>query len=326
MDREVHSLFQSQFREDGINMNMRWIYVVLAVALLVGLAGYYFNLKFQDDMKNGPEPEKPGSSQNTKTITVGTDSYYAAKQLTEFQPLADYIASKLSDNGTVYEGRVIVVKTVDNVTGLLEEKKMDLYIASPFTVYLVSKKSGAIIFLRGWRDGVPQYHSLFVVRNDSSIRTPQDFLGKTMAFQTPESSSGYLLPKAHLLQKGLNLSQSDGNNSVKYIFTEEEEENIVLWVIEGKADIAALSNLNFDQLVKSRKDELKVIDRTIDVPRLVVSYRSDIDPSLLEKIKQILLGMDKDPQVISLTMRTKKYDEVSNDEINNISRLVNFLD
>ncbi len=304
-------------------MNMRWVYAVLVVALL---AGYYSSIKLQADIKNGPEPEKNGSSQNTKTIIVGTDSYYAAKQLTEFQPLADYIASKLSDNGTRYEGRVIVVKTVDNVTGLLKEKKMDLYIASPFTVYLVSKKSGAIIFLRGWRDGVPQYHSLFVVRNDSSIRTPQDFLGKTMAFQTPESSSGYLLPKAHLLQKGLNLSQSDGKNSIKYIFTEEEEENIVLWVIEGKADIAALSNLNFEKLKQSRKDELKVIDGTIDVPRLVVSYRPDIDPSLLEKIKQILLGMDRDPQGSSLATRTKKYDEVSKDEINNISRLVNLLE
>ncbi|NJD77014.1 MAG: phosphate/phosphite/phosphonate ABC transporter substrate-binding protein [Candidatus Methanoperedens sp.] len=307
-------------------MNMRWIYVVLAIALVAGLAGYYTYINLNDDIKNSPEQQKTGLSRNTRTITIGTDSYYAAKQLTEFQPLADYIALKLSDDETIYEGRVVVVKTVDNVTDLLKEKKIDLYIASPFTVYLVSKKSGAIIFLRGWRDGVPQYHSLFVVRNDSSIRTLQDFLGKTIAFQTPESSSGYLLPRAHFLEKGLNLSQSDGKNSVKYIFTEEEEENIVLWVIEGKADIAALSNLNFDKLVKSRKDELKIIDRTIDVPRLVVSYRSDIDPSLLERIRQVLLDMDKDPQISSFTTRTKKYDEISEEEINNISRLTNLLD
>lgn len=62
---------------------------------------------------------------------------------------------------------------------------------------------------------------------------------------------------------------------------------------------------------------MKVIDRTIDVPRHVVTHRSELDPVLVERIEQILMDMDKDPEGIEILKNfknTTKYDEIPDKE------------
>ena len=68
---------------------------------------------------------------------------------------------------------------------------------------------------------------------------------------------------------------NDGNNTIRYIFAREDH-NIPLWIVEGKADIGVLSNVDLEnETYESIKSQLKIVDRTIDVPRHIVSYRSE---------------------------------------------------
>src|SRR5215216_7601709 len=258
----------------------------------------------------------------TNTIRIGTVDVDAVKQIIKFQPTADYIAAKLSNNQTThYNGKVIITPTINDMINLLKEQRIDLYFESPFTIALVGKESGAVPFLLRWKEGVAQYHSIFIVKNNSAIKTLNDFVGKTIAFEAPESTSGYLLPKAYLVQKGFKLigestesylaqrepaiinegvninsssidfpggnsSSNDSNNTIRYIFAREDQ-NIPLWIVEGKADIGVISNVDFEQeTYENVKSQLKIVDRTIDVPRHVVSYRSELEPALVQKIKR----------------------------------------
>jgi hypothetical protein len=41
-------------------------------------------------------------------------------------------------------------------------------------------------------------------------------------------------------------SSNDGNNTIRYVFAREDQ-NIPLWVVEGKADIGVISNVDFEQ-------------------------------------------------------------------------------
>jgi phosphonate transport system substrate-binding protein len=150
------------------------------------------------------ERVKAEQIRTVNTIRIGTVDVDAVKQIEKFQPTADYIAAKLSDETTQYRGEVIIPRTVNDMIKLLKEQRIDLYFESPFTIALVDKESGAVPFLLRWKEGVAQYHSVFIVKNSSPINTLNDFVGKTIAFEAPESTSGYLLPKAYLVQKGLN--------------------------------------------------------------------------------------------------------------------------
>lgn len=297
-------------------MDKRSVHVFLAIILLAGITGYYFNIRSSADVKENIQEKIPATPKITKTVSIGVISDNAVKQIKLFQPTADYIAAKLSDNRVTYEGKVIVVKSIDNMTELLREQKLDLYMESPFATVIIANKSGAVPFLRRWKDGAAQYYSVFIVRKNSSINTLADFAGKTITFEDPGSTSGYLLPKAYLIQNGLNVSQSPGKNNISYAFSGEDE-NTPLWVVEGTSDIGAISNLNFKNLPDPIKINLRMIDRTIDVPRFVVSHRSGMEQATVEQIKQILLDMDQDPQGIKIMkdfQNTAKYDEISSED------------
>jgi phosphonate transport system substrate-binding protein len=294
--------------------------------------------------KANAEPMK-----TVNTIRIGTVDVDAVKQIMKFQPTADYIAAKISNETTQYKGQVIIPSTVNDMIKLLKEQRIDLYFESPFTIALVDNESGAVPFLLRWKEGVAQYHSIFIVKNNSSIKTLNDFVGKTIAFEAPESTSGYLLPKAYLVQKGFKLigestesylvqgepviiskglntnsssidwpsrnGSNDDNNTIRYIFAREDQ-NIPLWIVEGKADIGVISNVDFEQeTYENVKSQLKIVDRTIDVPRHVVSYRSELEPALVQKIKNILLNMDKDAEGIKILRNFEnsiKYEEIKN--------------
>lgn len=277
------------------------------------------------------------------TIRIGTVDVDAVKQIIKFQPTANYIAAKLSNQTTQYKGEVIIPRTVNDMIRLLKEQRIDLYFESPFTIALVDKESGAEPFLLRWKEGVAQYHSVFIVKNNSPIKTLNDFVGKTIAFEAPESTSGYLLPKAYLVQKGfklvgestesylaerdsvingkglnadsINNSSNYDNNTIRYVFAREDQ-NIPLWVIEGKADIGVVSNIDLEQQTyKSIESKLRIVDRTIDVPRHVISYRSGMEPALVQKIKNILLNMDKDSEGVKILRNfenSTKYEEIKN--------------
>src|SRR5215208_4574504 len=286
----------------------------------------------------------------TNTIRIGTVDVDAVKQIIKFQPTADYIAAKLSNNQTThYNGKVIITPTINDIINLLKEQKIELYFESPFTIVLVDKESDAVPFLLRWKEGVAQYHSIFIVKKNSPINTINDFVGKTIAFEAPESTSGYLLPKAYLVQIGFSLSgeatesyltqgraggvlsggsnitnssidesignSNSNNNTIRYVFAREDQ-NIPLWIVEGKADIGVISNVDIEQeTYESVKSQLKIVDRTIDVPRHVVSHRSELDPVLVEKIKHMLVYMDKDQEGIKILKNfeeTTKYEEIKN--------------
>jgi phosphonate transport system substrate-binding protein len=296
------------------------------------------------------------------TLSIGTVDVDAVKQIMKFQPTADYIASKLSNETTQYKGKVIIPQTVDEMINLLKQQRIDLYIDSPVTIALVDKESAAVPFLLRWKEGVAQYHSVFIVKKNSPINSLKDFIGKTIAFEAPESTSGYLLPKAYLLQKGFSLigestgsylaqrgfggigeasnsssggkpsgNTSNHNNNdttIRYVFAREDQ-NIPLWIVEGKAEIGVISNIDLEQQTpKAIKSQLKVVDRTIDVPRYEVSHRSGLNPSLVEKIKNILLDMDKDPEGVKILRNfdnTTKYDEIKDKDEKILSTINDML-
>src|SRR6185295_4584444 len=141
-----------------------------------------------------------------KTITLGIVSEINQKEIEQhFQPFVRYVAEKLS-TATKLEGRIVVAPTQSRLAGLLTERKADFYMESPHPTYMINSVYGAgKLLLRRWKGGMADYHaSIFTARNGETKRL-EDLKGKIIAFEDPESTSGYFLPRLFLTKQGFKL-------------------------------------------------------------------------------------------------------------------------
>src|SRR6185503_10062521 len=102
-------------------------------------------------------------------------------------------------------GMIIVAPTAGQMIKLLEEKRVDLYMESPYPTYLINRLGAAKLLLRRWKGGIAEYRSLIFTRKENGIARLEDLRGKIIAFEDPGSTSGYFLPKLLLLKKGFSV-------------------------------------------------------------------------------------------------------------------------
>jgi phosphonate transport system substrate-binding protein len=263
-----------------------------------------------------PTPAPTATTVAAKTIVLGDISDSPKKRIDAFQPLADYLGANLGAFG-IGSGAVKIAPDFDTMTKYIKDGEVDLYFDSPYPTLVLSQRAGAQPILRRWRDGLSEYHSVFFVRKDSGITSIADLKGKMMALKEPYSSSGYVMPKAYLIQQGLNpveKSSTDaalGKDEVGYVFSNGDD-NIIQWVISGKAAVGAVDNISFDKLPDETKDAFTILAQTDPIPRQLMVARAGLDPAMIEAIKQLLMGLDKTPEgqaILKKFQTTSKFDE-----------------
>ena len=261
------------------------------------------------------EPQMPAAAR-VEMISLGIVSGKPRERIEEYRDFVNYMAQRLSSSSKI-KGRVVVARAPLELATLLDEKKIDFYLESPYPTFLINEQTGAKLLLRRWKGGVSEYRSLLLTRKDSGMTRLEDLLGKIIAFEDPGSTSGYFLPKAFLLRRGFKLTEKSSfktNVSPKeigYLFAHGSEKNIINWVLLRKVAAAAFSSNDFDRLDEERKEEMVILAQTEMVPRHLVSVRKDLDPTLVNRLKEILLSMHRDVEgkkILKKTERTAKFD------------------
>ena len=254
-----------------------------------------------------------------KVLTVGSIDPNIAGETAKFQPFIDYVAAHLKNYG-IEKGHVEVVATSKEIVDKFKKKEVDLYIDSPFPTLLMQKRAGVVPFLRRWKNGAAEYHSVIFVRKDSGIEKIEDLKGKMIAFKYNYSTSSYFLPKATLLGKGLQLTNKENPmsavspNEVGYVFSNDDE-NTMVWVVNKKVGAGACHSDDFVSLAKGNIDDVKILMQTVDVPRHVLSHRAGMDPKLVDEIEKVLVSMDQDAEgqkILKNFGKTKKFDRFPN--------------
>lgn len=250
-------------------------------------------------------------------INIGSVSTEPAAEIKKFLPIANYLRRELQSEG-IDQGKVVVAKNISQMATLLQEGKVDLYIDSPFPSLVASHLSGSKIFLRRWKKGAAEYRSVIFARKDSGVNRLEDLKGKMLAFQDSFSSTAYFLPKLVLLQRGLKLSaktdptEAVAPGEVGYVFSQADE-NTMMWVLRKKVIAGATDEQTYEKEARTSLDSLQVIERSYALPRHIVSYRADLPPKLLAKIREILIGMDQTEEgrkVLKAFENTTKFDEL----------------
>lgn len=251
--------------------------------------------------------------QKYESITIGTVGSDAAKLTKRFSPTANYLAQKLSNDDLVFKGNVVITSNLEEMQELLLNQEVDLYFESPLSAFSTSQISDSEIFLLRWKENIPSYHSVFYVQKDSSISSIDDLSDKTIVFQGAESTSGYLLPLYHLKTNGFSIDGTSSKN-LEFVFSDDDE-NSIIWVLENKVDVGVSSNQDISELPEEFKSKLKIIESTTELPRQLVSHRSEMSQERVENIKNILLDMHNNSEgkiILEKFKKTLQYTEIEN--------------
>lgn len=263
---------------------------------------------------NAKAQTKPATS--TKTLTLGAVFQDPREPVTEhFQPLANYVARKLAPTGDL-KGTVIVAPNAAELMKLLEEKRIDFYMESPYPTFVINHLGAATLLLRRWKGGMAEYRSLIFTGKESGIARLEDLRGKIIAFEDPGSTSGYFLPKLLLFKKGFSVVEKASVGAkvsageIGYIFAETDK-NIVNLVLQKKVAAGAFSNDDYASLDGNSKAAISILGESESMPRHLVSVRKDLSEPVIKRLKDILLSMHQDDEgqkILRQTGSTTKFD------------------
>ena len=252
-----------------------------------------------------------------KTVSLGIVSEARQKQIEEhYRDFVRYVARKLSSASDV-EGKVLIAATPPELAKLLEQQKVDFYMESAYSTYIINDVEGAAkLLLRRWQRGKPEYQSLIFAKRNSGVNRLEDLRGKIIVFENLKSTSGYFLPKFFLQRNGFKLSEKSRLDTavtpaeIGYIFASSQEKLVNL-VLTNQAAGGAFSDDDYAKLDEKTKAEIGVLAQTERLPRYLVSIRKDLAPALADRLKAILMAMSEDDEgrrILQKTGETTKFD------------------
>ncbi len=135
----------------------------------------------------------------------------------------------------------------------------------------------------------PIYFSDIIVNTKSASAKFEDLEGKMFCYNDPGSNSGYNLPRYRLVQGGYS-----SNFFAKAIQSGSHQRSI-RWVIDGKADCAAIDSIVLEQELRDfpeLSDSIRVVETLgpSPVPPLVVTQRLGV--SVIQQMKLALFQPD----------------------------------
>jgi phosphonate transport system substrate-binding protein len=260
--------------------------------------------------------EDTPSRDQVKTISLGIVAEINQNEIAaHFRPFVHYVAQKLSP-GSGFEGTVILAPTPLQLAKLIEEKKVDFYMESPYATYVINKQGAAVLIVRRWKSGMAEYRSLIITNRGSKMDRLEDLRGKIIAFEDPGSTSGYFLPKILLLKKGFKLVEKRSPEAkvapkeIGYFFASSAA-NIVDLVFSKRLAAGAISNDDYSSIDEKKRAEISILAQTDSFPRHLVSTRKDLDPKIKNRLKEILLTMHQNEEgrkILQQTDSTAKFD------------------
>jgi len=220
----------------------------------------------------------------------------------KFKPLGDYLEKRLG-----MEVKFLPVTDYPATVEGLAAGHLDLVWYGGFTFVQARKRTGTAVPLVQ-REEDARFHSRFITAAGSGIRTLQDLKGKNVAFGSPSSTSGHLMPRFFLLQAGIDPDR----DFAKYAFSGAHDAT-AKWVESGKVDAGALNESVWNKLLEEKKiDPAKVVSfyTTPDFYDYNWTVRGDLDPALAERIRAAFLALDPanpEHRAILDLQRTKKF-------------------
>jgi phosphate/phosphite/phosphonate ABC transporter binding protein len=217
-----------------------------------------------------------------RELVFGFNPFTSPQVIKEnYTPILEGIAKKLG-----LQPRVIIVSDYDSLGRSLLNGTIDIGWFSPFA-YVSAKSKGEISpLVTTVVNQNASYHGYIIARKDKAFQSIDDLQGKRFAFVDKQSASGYVYPKAMLLEQGKN---------PETFFAETvflgSHNRVIDAVLDGTVDAGA----TYSEAMEAAKGyglavhNLVILKQTEDIPKDVIAGRPGMDQQLLANLKQVFI-------------------------------------
>src|SRR5437667_6016699 len=243
--------------------------------LVVFLSGLTFNLA----------PAQYESAQSQELNFGFTPVLSEPEMRAEFEPLMTYLSDTLGQRVTLY-----IAKDYGDVRTQMEKGSVDIGSFSPFA-YVDAARGGKIrIIAQSIIDGSATYRGIIVARKDSGIKSIADLKGKRFAFVDHKSASGYVYPRAMLIEKGIN-----PESYLRETIFAGSHDKVIAAVLEGRVDAGATYDgaLGVAQRSGVSTESLVTLAGSDPIPHDAIAVRVGMDDALAKRIQLALIDLDK---------------------------------
>jgi phosphonate transport system substrate-binding protein len=176
---------------------------------------------------------------------------------------------------------------------MLGTGKLDAAVLCSGTYVHAQRQYGVELLAVPVINGSPTYRSYIIVPQSSTAASLEELHRKRFAFTDPLSTSGYLYPVFYLASRG----RQPATFFAKTVFTYSHDNSIEA-VAEGVVDGAAVDSLIYDYLQVSHPSlvaRTRIIHRSPPFGVQPVGVPKDLDPMTRRALRELFLGMDRDP-------------------------------
>lgn len=208
-----------------------------------------------------------------------------AEMRANFEPLMTYLSDAIGRKVVLY-----IAKDYGDLRTQMESGQVDIGSFSPFA-YVDAQRGGKIrIIAQSILDHAATYRGLIIARKDSGIRSIADLEGKRFAFVDPKSASGYVYPRAMLIEKGVN-----PEHYFKETIFAGGHDKVIAAVLESRVDAGAIYDgaLGVAKGQGIATDGLVTLSSTDPIPHDAIAVRVGMDVALARKIQVALVDLDK---------------------------------
>ncbi|MFL2790458.1 MAG: phosphate/phosphite/phosphonate ABC transporter substrate-binding protein [Paracoccaceae bacterium] len=141
-------------------------------------------------------------------------------------------------------------------------------------------------------DGSYGYEMEIIVKTDSAIQSPSEIKGKTLAFTSPTSNSGFKAPSAILKGEFDLIADRDFTPTFS-----GKHDNSILGVYNGDYEIASVANSVLQRMERRgviEEGKIRAVYRSPTFPTTGYGHAHNLHPELVAKIKTAFFTWDFD--------------------------------
>ena len=146
--------------------------------------------------------------------------------------------------------------------------------------------------MMAYDDGSFGYEMEIIVKKGSDIKSPLDIAGRTMAFTSPTSNSGFKAPSAILKGEFGLVAEVDFTPAYS-----GKHDNSIIGVYNGDYEVAAIANSVLQRMIRRGVIEegvLETIYKSPTFPTTGYGHAHNLHPELVAKIKNAFWSFDFD--------------------------------